>query len=86
MMLPLLGKLKKSFPDSKIIISKARMTEVLIEGGHDPGIADNIKGLTDGSDVYINSERIDAETPIHEFGHIWAANTRKHRPDLYKKV
>ena len=85
MMLPLLGKLKKSFPDSKIIISKARMTEVLIEGGHDPGIADNIKGLTDGSDVYINSERIDAETPIHEFGHIWAANTRKHRPDLYKK-
>ena len=85
MFLPLLGKLKRSFPDTPIIISKARLTEVLIEGGYDPAKADTIRGLTDGHRVIINSERINAETPIHEFGHIWAQQTKKHRPDLYNK-
>ena len=83
--LPLLAKLKRSFPDSKIIISKAKMMELFIESGMDPGRVDNIKGMTDGNNVYLNPEKLDAETPIHEFGHIWAQTTRQERPDLYAK-
>ena len=80
--LPLLGKLKKNFPGSKIIISKARMIEDFIEAGIDPSKADNVKGYTDGSTVVLNPDLLDLETPIHEFGHIWAQQTRSLRPDL----
>ena len=83
--LPLLGMLKRSFPEVKVIISKSRMIEDFIEAGIDPGKADNVKGYTDGNTVVLNPERLDYETPIHEFGHIWAQATRQLRPDLYAK-
>ena len=83
--LPLLGMLKRSFPEVKVIISKGRMMEDFIEAGIDPGKADNVKGYTDGNTVVLNPEKLDYETPIHEFGHIWAQATRQLRPDLYAK-
>ena len=83
--LPLLGMLKRSFPEVKVIISKARMIEDFIEAGIDPGKADTVKGYTDGNTVVLNPTKLDAETPIHEFGHIWAQATRQLRPDLYAK-
>ena len=83
--LPLLAKLKRAFPGVKIVISKARMIEDFIEAGIDPGRADNIKGYTDGSTVVLNPDKLDLETPIHEFGHLWAQATRSARPELYRK-
>ena len=83
--LPLLGMLKRAFPGVKVIISKARMIEDFIEAGIDPGKADHIKGYTDGNVVVLNPDKLDYETPIHEFGHIWAQATRLNRPELYQK-
>ena len=85
MFLPLLSKLKKNFPGTKIIISKGKMIEDFIAAGIDPAKADQVKGYTDGTVVVLNPGKLDAETPIHEFGHIWAQTTRQQRPDLYKK-
>ncbi|MDA7993446.1 MAG: hypothetical protein MPJ25_10455, partial [Pirellulales bacterium] len=84
--MPLLGKLKRAFPDTKIIISKAKIQERLIEGGRDPGIYDTIKGMysSDG-EVLLNPDLMDAETPIHEFGHIWAKAVKYQRPELYRR-
>ena len=84
--LPLLGKLKKNFPYTKIVISKARMLEDFIEAGIDPGKVDDIKGYTDGQTVVLNPGRLDFETPMHEYGHIWAQNTRSLRPELYQEA
>ena len=83
--LPLLGMLKRAFPETRVIISKSRMIEDFIEAGIDPGKVDSVKGYTDGNVVILNPERLDYETPIHEFGHIWAQATRQLRPDLYAK-
>ena len=83
--LPLLGMLKKAFPETRVIISKARMIEDFIEAGIDPGKVDSVKGYTDGNIVVLNPGKLDYETPIHEFGHLWAQATRQLRPDLYTK-
>ena len=84
--LPLLAQLKRNFPGAKIVISKAKMIEDFIAAGIDPGKADQVKGYTDGSVVVLNPDKLDLETPIHEFGHIWAQATRTGRPDLYAKA
>ena len=83
--LPLLGMLKKAFPGTRVIISKKRMIEDFIEAGIDPGKADTVKGYTDGNIVVLNPDKLDYETPIHEYGHIWAQATRQSRPELYQK-
>ena len=84
--LPLLSKLKRAFPGTRIVISKARMQEDFIEAGLDPAKAEGVKGYTDGKTVVLNPDKLDLETPIHEYGHIWAQATRSGRPDLYAKA
>ena len=84
--LPLLSKLKKAFPGTRIVISKARMVEDFIAAGIDPAKAEGVKGYTDGKTVVLNPAKLDLETPIHEYGHIWAQATRSGRPDLYAKA
>ena len=86
---PLLGMLKRAFPNNRIIISKALMMERLIESNQIDAanaVAENrIKGFVVDGVVYLNPGALDFETPIHEFGHVWAKLTRSIRPDLYLK-
>ena len=90
-LLPLLGKLKRAFPNTKIIISKAKMMERLIESGQTDAAAavqaNSIKGFVDPNtgEVFMNEDALDYETPIHEFGHIWAKATRASRYEFYRK-
>jgi len=87
----LIGKLKRSFPGVRVIISRAKMAERLYESGQDSAaqsaLDGRIKGFVtpDRSIIYINELSLDAETPIHEFGHLWAQAVRKLRPDLYMR-
>ena len=87
----LIGKLKRAFPGVRVIISRAKMAERLYESGQDSAaesaLEGRIKGFVspDRSIIYINELSLDAETPIHEFGHLWAQATRRLRPDLYMK-
>ena len=48
----------------------------------------NIKGIYDkDSDVvYINSETATADTPLHEYGHIFIETIKNTRPELYRNL
>jgi len=44
-----------------------------------------IAGFLLGDDLYINPDMLNYNTPIHEYGHLWAKWARDTRPDLYKR-
>ena len=87
----LIGKLKRAFPGVRVVISRAKMAERLLESGQTDAAASakdgTIKGFVDPRSgiIYLNELKLDVETPIHEFGHLWAQATRRLRPDLYMK-
>ncbi|NDV46104.1 hypothetical protein D0T49_03490 [Paludibacter sp. 221] len=41
--------------------------------------------VTSDGVVYLNPERMNANTPIHEFGHLWNSFTKENNSELYKK-
>ena len=44
-----------------------------------------VYGATVGGRIYINAERINPETPIHEYTHIWDDSCRRNNPELWKR-
>lgn len=42
-------------------------------------------GFISGGKVYLSKGAINANTPIHEYGHIWVAIMKKVRPDILKR-
>lgn len=44
-----------------------------------------VLGFTHNGDIYLNGEHLNANTPIHEGGHIWAEWAKQNRPDLYEQ-
>jgi len=49
-----------------------------------------IKGIVYGfvgndGKVYINGDRINANTPVHEYGHVWISFTKNSAPDVYQR-
>lgn len=42
-------------------------------------------GFVVDSDIYLNTDTINLDTPIHEFSHIYIENLRKNNPKLYNK-
>ena len=44
-----------------------------------------VYGATVGGRIYINAERINPETPIHEYTHIWDDACRRNNPELWKR-
>jgi hypothetical protein len=45
----------------------------------------NSKGFIWGENVYLNSDNMTLDTPIHEFGHLWIGWAKKNRPSLYRR-
>lgn len=43
------------------------------------------KGALSGETVYLNSEVITLDTPIHELGHLWINKIKTSNPELYNK-
>ena len=43
------------------------------------------KGAVLGETVYLNSEEITLDTPIHELGHLWINKSKLSNPELYNK-
>ena len=85
----IVGKLKRAFPGIRVVISRAKMAERLLESNQvdamQSALDGHIKGFVVDGVVYLNEKNLDFETPIHEFGHLWAQATKSLRPDLYKK-
>jgi hypothetical protein len=48
-------------------------------------VAKNVYGFTLDNTVFINKDKLNFNTAIHEFGHLWAAWARDVRKDLYDK-
>lgn len=45
-----------------------------------------IYGFVDSNNVvYLNSDVLNLNTPIHEFGHLWVSQIRNHFPDVWDK-
>lgn len=42
-----------------------------------------VYGWTEGGKIYLNRDRINPETPIHEYAHLWFEGLRKANPALY---
>ena len=53
----------------------------------DYNILRKAKGFLDANTntVYLNPERFTADTPIHEFGHVWFGMLKQFNPELYQK-
>lgn len=45
----------------------------------------HVYGFVKDGQVYINGETLNANTPIHEFGHVWTNMLKGANPALYKK-
>ena len=45
----------------------------------------NVYGFIDDGTVYLDRTKINANTPIHEFGHLWNQYIKKSNPELYQK-
>lgn len=41
--------------------------------------------VTPDGTVYLDSTRMNANTPVHEFGHLWNSFTKENNPDLYNR-
>lgn len=44
-----------------------------------------VAGFVLGEDIFINPSFLNYNTPIHEYGHLWAKWARDFRPDLYNR-
>ena len=46
-----------------------------------------VYGFVDKDNViYLNPDEMNANTPIHEFGHLWVSNIQNNYPDLYSRA
>lgn len=89
----LIGRLLKAFPKMKgkiIADGKAmrdRLNE-LKEKGYDIVVDEKINGFVDPENgrIYMDDARMNANTPIHEFGHIWTGVLEAQFPVAHKKL
>lgn len=44
-----------------------------------------VYGATVGGKIYLNRERLNSNTPIHEYTHLWFSALEKANPELYKR-
>jgi hypothetical protein len=44
-----------------------------------------ILGFTQDGKIYLNSEAINPNTPIHESGHIWVEHAKQNNPEIYNR-
>ena len=44
-----------------------------------------VYGATVGGKIYLNRERLNPNTPIHEYTHLWFSALEKSNPELYKR-
>ena len=77
-------KLKQAWPDIKILTDPKKINEAARRLGVD---GNRVKGayLVGDNTVLLNPDKVTADTPIHEFGHIWAKKLMRENPQLWIK-
>lgn len=69
--------LQKAFPNVEIVIDPERFRAELIKRGATPAQIERAGGFVSDDKVFLNANELSAETPVHEFGHIWNNWTKK---------
>lgn len=69
--------LQKAFPNVEIVIDPERFRAELIKRGATPAQIERAGGFVSDGKVFLNANELSAETPVHEFGHIWNNWTKK---------
>ena len=67
-------------------VGKQEMLDFMTEKGIENYDIDAVNGVSFGNKIYINPETVNAETPIHEFGHIWTNHMSVHYPDVFNAI
>ena len=80
------GNVESKYQGLGTIVDKARMVEMLEQGGHGTYPIDSVYGLNFGGYIYVNTDITTSETPIHEFGHVWNGIIRKENPELFNAM
>jgi hypothetical protein len=79
------GRLKETGLANEVFeMSNAEIEEKLVEFG-----ADNVTFTTAGfvynGDVYLNMDKMNLDTPIHEFGHLWLSWAKNNLKEAYAR-
>jgi hypothetical protein len=83
----LLGKLKLAFPSVTIVDTKEEFLKEL----ENPNVkrfvkdGDVVYGFTKDGKVFLNPEKANSNTAIHEYSHIWTVFLKENNPSLLKK-
>ena len=80
------GNVESKYQGLGAIVDKARMVEMLEQGGHGTYPIDSVYGLNFGGYIYVNTDITTPETPIHEFGHVWNGIIRQENPELFNAM
>jgi len=71
----LVGKLKKAFPNTRVFFDESEMKAKLVKSGTPQNLVNKLGEVygvkfPDGS-IYLNRSKLNANSPIHEFSHLW---------------
>lgn len=77
--------LRSSFPNIEAFTTKSAFDSALKDAGFTGTEQQKPLGFIFRGKVYIDPSRATAETPVHEFGHIWTLSTKESNPALYKE-
>lgn len=80
-LIKLTQKLQDAFPNVPVKIINSNQAEALLPGRN----AGKSKGFAFGGAVYIVSDNVTMDTPIHEMAHIFNIWAKKYAPELYAK-
>jgi len=83
----LLGKLKLAFPSVTIVDTKEEFEKELNKPEVKKFIKDGdiVYGFTKDGKIFLNPEKANSNTAIHEFSHLWMEFLKKNNPNLLKK-
>ncbi|MDR2693143.1 MAG: hypothetical protein LBB74_02885, partial [Chitinispirillales bacterium] len=66
--------------DDKVVSIVERIRLMATPGGEVYGFA------TKDGKIYLDPEKMNANTPIHEYGHLWTDFAKKNHPELYRRM
>jgi len=83
----LLGKLKPAFPSVTIVDTREEFLKELENPNVKRFIKDGdvVYGFTKDGKVFLNPDKANSNTAIHEYSHIWTAFLKENNPSLLKK-
>jgi hypothetical protein len=88
----LVGLLKKSGLAKEVVFGQEALQQIIKQWGNFQGLnllktsAGEIYGAVRDGVVYLDPTKLNANTPIHEFGHLWCDFVEKNNPELWTKI